>query len=421
MSTPQPWFDAFFNAVTSSPEFAKIANGDLKKESLASLEEAMITAENVLKETNSHLQKTFSELQVPKNPIDTMTQSSSQKKDDTPSLPIEVKHFKKENPLVWWFAWIAGMDDLKKELTESFVRPLQFAFRMRAIEKQGSEKSDEEKDDSLKMDEKNTKLYQDLFSLYEKFKVSIPTGLLFYGPPGTGKTYITKKLTEELWAGFISKNMGEFGSSYQHQTTKNIKEFFDGAKLAAKDEPIVLFLDEIDSLVSSRTTWSDAHKAEELSQFLQEFNTLSEVQNLIVIAATNRPDHLDSAILRSGRLDKKIYLGPPDTNARKALFLMYIERAGRPHETLDYDELAQLSDGYVSADIEAICDEVARDASYNLLELIDEAQAGTLTEDNLLGHEITMDNLRKTIQETSSSLKMVDMSIYTRWIEQIKL
>lgn len=90
------------------------------------------------------------------------------------------------------------MDDLKKELTESFVRPLQFAFRMRAIEKQGSEKSDEEKDDSLKMDEKNTKLYQDLFSLYEKFKVSIPTGLLFYGPPGTGKTYITKKLTEEL-------------------------------------------------------------------------------------------------------------------------------------------------------------------------------------------------------------------------------
>ena len=87
--------------MTSSPEFAKIANGDLKKESLASLEEAMITTENALKETNSHLQKTFSELQVPKNPIDTMTQLSSQKKNDTPSLPIEVKHFKKENPLVW--------------------------------------------------------------------------------------------------------------------------------------------------------------------------------------------------------------------------------------------------------------------------------------------------------------------------------
>ena len=75
-----------------------------------------------------------------------MTQSSSQKKDETPSLPIEVKHFKKDNPLVWWFAWIAGMDDLKKELTESFVRPLQFAFRMRAIEKGSPEKLEVDKE-----------------------------------------------------------------------------------------------------------------------------------------------------------------------------------------------------------------------------------------------------------------------------------
>lgn len=103
--------------------------------------------------------------------------------------------------------------------------------------------------------------------------------------------------------------MGEFGSSYLHQTTKNIKEFFDGAKEAAQDEPIILFLDEIDSLVSARTNNVDSNKAEEVSQFLQEFNKLSEeAPNLIVIAATNRPDHLDSAILRSGRLDKKIYL-----------------------------------------------------------------------------------------------------------------
>jgi SpoVK/Ycf46/Vps4 family AAA+-type ATPase len=165
----------------------------------------------------------------------------------------------------------------------------------------------------------------------------------------------------------------------------------------------------------------DANKAEEVSQFLQEFNALETSPHLIVIAATNRPDHLDSAILRSGRLDKKIYLGPPDTDARKALFSMYIDRAGRPHETLDYDELARLSDGYVSADIEAICDEVARDASHDLLELIDEAQSGNLTEDDLLGHEITMEDLRRTIQETPSSLKMVDMSIYTRWIEQITI
>ncbi len=165
-----------------------------------------------------------------------------------------------------------------------------------------------------------------------------------------------------------SQNMGEFGSSYLHQTTKNIKDFFDGVKKIAENEPIILFLDEIDSLLSARTNNVDSNKAEEVSQFLQEFNALEEAKNLIVIAATNRPDHLDSAILRSGRLDKKIYIGPPDETAREELFHMYIEKIGRPHEKLDYHELAILTTNYVSADIEAICDEVARDASKQKVE-----------------------------------------------------
>ena len=138
--------------------------------------------------------------------------------------------------------------------------------------------------------------------------------------------------------------MGEFGSSYLHQTTKNIKDFFTATKKAAEKEPIILFLDEIDSLVSARTDRVDANKAEEISQFLQEFNALETAPNLIVIAATNRPDHLDPAILRSGRLDKKIYLGPPDEIARRELFKMYIEKSGRPHEALDYDELSHLTE-----------------------------------------------------------------------------
>ena len=99
---------------------------------------------------------------------------------------------------------------------------------------------------------------------------------------------------------------------------------------------------------------------------------------------------------------------------------MYIEKAWRPHGILDYEELAKLSDGYVSADIEAMCDEVARDASRSLLELVDEAEGGTLTEKDLTWHSITMNSLRKTIQETPSSLKMVDMSIYESWLEKIK-
>lgn len=99
---------------------------------------------------------------------------------------------------------------------------------------------------------------------------------------------------------------------------------------------------------------------------------------------------------------------------------MYIEKVGRPSKKLDYDELAKLTDGYVSADIEAICDEVARDASRDLLELVDEAENGKLSEKDLSGHEITMEDMRKTISETPSSLKMVDMSVYESWLEKIK-
>ena len=304
------------------------------------------------------------------------------------------------------------MTELKRELNESFIKPLKFKFLIEKL-RQNSEKNANEKS------EKNTELLEKLYSEYEKFKISIPTGMLLYGPPGTGKTFITKKLAEEIECGFVSKNMGEFGSSYLHQTTKNIKDFFDGVKKIAENESIILFLDEIDSLLSARTNNVDSNKAEEVSQFLQEFNALEEAKNLIVIAATNRPDHLDSAILRSGRLDKKIYIGPPDETAREELFRMYIEKMGRPHEKLDYHELAILTTNYVSADIEAICDEVARDASRNLLDLIDEAENGALTEKHLENHKITMEMLRETILEMPSSLKMVDMSIYENWLAKI--
>lgn len=304
------------------------------------------------------------------------------------------------------------MTELKRELNESFIKPLKFKFLIEKL-RQNSEKNANEKS------EKNTELLEKLYSEYEKFKISIPTGMLLYGPPGTGKTFITKKLAEEIECGFVSKNMGEFGSSYLHQTTKNIKDFFDGVKKIAENEPIILFLDEIDSLLSARTNNVDSNKAEEVSQFLQEFNALEEAKNLIVIAATNRPDHLDSAILRSGRLDKKIYIGPPDETAREELFRMYIEKMGRPHEKLDYHELAILTTNYVSADIEAICDEVARDASRNLLDLIDEAESGALTKKHLENHKITMEMLRETILEMPSSLKMVDMSIYENWLAKI--
>jgi len=112
-----------------------------------------------------------------------------------------------------------------------------------------------------------------------------------------------------------------------------------------------------------------------------------------VVAATNRPDHLDSAILRSGRLDKKYYIGAPDFEARKELFQIFIEKQGRPHGKLNYKKLAELSDGYVAADIEAIIEEASRDASGSIIDLAKKIQAydGDISEmtETLEKHEIT--------------------------------
>ncbi len=443
MPNDQTWFDAFFQAISTSPEFKSAVTKDWKWDSMEALEASLKSmqswvdkAADVMKDFNDSFQ----------NPPlwggqgGVVPPKTGNAKDEEQAPAVEVQHFVRKEGKPWGFEAVAGMDQLKEELKDSFIKPLRFKFLVEKLKKESivpviarSESASVTNDAAIRVPEKTEhgllrtsqwqrqqELLLKLYTEYEKFKISIPTGMLFYGPPGTGKTFITKKLAEELGCGFISKNMGEFGSSYLHQTTKNIKDFFVGAKKAAENEPIILFLDEIDSLVSARTDRVDANKAEEISQFLQEFNALETAPNLIVIAATNRPDHLDPAILRSGRLDKKIYLWPPDEVARRALFEMYIEKAGRPSEGLNYDELAKLTDGYVSADIEAMCDEVARDASRNLLDLVDDAESGKLTEKELSGHTITMDSLRATINETPSSLKMVDMSVYESWLEKIK-
>lgn len=310
------------------------------------------------------------------------------------------------------------MEWLKNELTESFIKPLKFKFLVQKLE-------NEVKDSKLSPLEENkvwkNELYKQIHEAYKKFNVSIPTWLLFYWPPWTWKTFITKKLAQELWAWLIKKSAWEFWSSYIHQTSQNIRNFFEQAKLESEKWPIILFLDEIDSLLSKRTNNIDSNKAEEVSQFLQEFNALEDAPNLIVIAATNRPDHLDSAILRSWRLDKKIYIWPPDFQARKELFQINIEKIDRPHKDLDYEKLAELTKWYVASDIETICDEVARDASQsilNLANLVDTENPDIESiKDKITNSVITMELLEKAIKETDSSVKFVDMSVYENFLD----
>ena len=413
-------FDAFFDAITASPEFKAAVTKDWKGPSLSSLETSLKEMESGVAKASDIMSAFEKEFGGKGETAPASAEKRTGDAKEEEKYPVDVQHFTIKDPAMWGFAGVAGMEKLKTELRESFIKPLRFKFLIEKIRTEREKPRTEwslGKDDALPL---SHELLEKLYTEYEKFKISIPTGMLFYWPPWTGKTFVTKKLAEELGCWFISKNMWEFGSSYLHQTTKNIRDFFEWAKHAAEKEPIILFLDEIDSIVSARTNNIDANKAEEVSQFLQEFNSLESAKNLIVIAATNRPDHLDPAILRSGRLDKKVYLWPPDFTARKELFRMYIERVNRPHTKLDYDALALMTEWYVSADIEAICDEVARDASRNLLELIDDAESGKLKKNFEKWHAITMDQLETTIKETPSSLKVVDMSIYENWLEKIQ-
>jgi hypothetical protein len=429
MAKKDTWFDAFFDSVTTTPEFKRVMKKDWKWDlwsALKQMESSIAKAGDITKvfgETFGTPEaiatgESFTTKKSWEEPGPKATKNAWD--DDKRKLTVEPEYFTMKNPDTWGFKWVAGMQKLKDDLRDGFIRPLQFLFLVRDLKEKYEALSPEEIDTP---EEKKEKRLVDLYESYEKFQVWIPTGMLLYGPPGTWKTFITKKLAQEMWAGLIKKSVWEFWSSYLHETSKNIREFFAAAKKASESGPMILFLDEIDSLVSKRWNKSDSNKAEEVSQFLQEFNALEDAPNLIVIAATNRPDHLDSALLRSGRLDKKYYIGAPDSDARAELFEIFIAKQGRPHDKLNYKKLAELSDWYVAADIEAIVEEAARDASSSILDLAQKIQDhdGDMSEIEhaLIDHKISQWLLEIAISETIASIKLVDMSVFEKWEETI--
>jgi transitional endoplasmic reticulum ATPase len=194
---------------------------------------------------------------------------------------------------------------------------------------------------------------------YKKFKLGIPNGILLFGPPGCGKTFIVKKLAEELGYNFIEMNPSSVATSYVHGAVGNIGKVFEMAKLQA---PSIVFIDEIEGLVPKREELSSSAdiKKEEINEFLLQLNNAGN-SKILVVGATNRPHMIDTAILRSGRMDKRIFVGPPDLEARRDLFKICL--SGRPYDkNIDFEKLAKMTDFYVGSDIELIVTEAARDA-----------------------------------------------------------
>ncbi|MBN1646240.1 CDC48 family AAA ATPase [Candidatus Woesearchaeota archaeon] len=217
---------------------------------------------------------------------------------------------------------IGGLEDVKQELIEAVEWPLK---RMEAFKRLG---------------------------------VTPPKGVLLYGPPGTGKTLLAKAVASESEANFIVVKGPELLSKWVGESEKAVRKIFEKAR---QSSPSIIFFDEIDALAPRRGRGGDAgNQVTErvVNQFLTEIDGLQALNDIVVVAATNRPDIVDTALLRPGRFDRIIHVGVPDDPARKAIFQVHLKAIPMEND-VDVDTLVAKSKNYVGADIEAICREAA--------------------------------------------------------------
>merc|ERR1719201_2692658 len=201
----------------------------------------------------------------------------------------------------------------------------------------------------------------------EKFEMSPSKGVLFYGPPGCGKTLLAKAIASECQANFISIKGPELLTMWFGESEANVREIFDKARQSA---PCVLFFDELDSIATQRgSSLGDAGGAGDrvLNQLLTEMDGMNAKKTVFIIGATNRPDIIDSALLRPGRLDQLIYIPLPDTGSRQQIFKSVLRKSPVSPD-VDFDALTKHTHGFSGADITEICQ---RSCKYAIRESIE--------------------------------------------------
>jgi transitional endoplasmic reticulum ATPase len=238
--------------------------------------------------------------------------------------------------------------------------------------------------------------------IFSKLGIKPPKGILLYGPPGCGKTLLARAVATESEANFISIKGPEVFSKWVGESEKAIREVFRKARMAA---PAVVFLDEMDSLTPRRGMgMSDSGVSERvISQLLTEMDGIISLQDIVVIAATNRPDMVDSAVLRPGRFDRLIYVPEPDEKSRLQIFKIYTKEMPLAQD-VDLNQIVTLTKYYSGADIESLC----REAAMHTLRK------------NINSREVTMKDFQDALKEVGPSVTPDMEKWYKSFMQQIR-
>jgi transitional endoplasmic reticulum ATPase len=211
--------------------------------------------------------------------------------------------------------------------------------------------------------------------VFKRLGIRASKGFLLYGPPGVGKTLLAKAVASESNANFISVKGPEVLSKWVGESEKAVREIFKKAKQVA---PTIVFLDEIDSIAPSRGSYGDSGVTERIvNQLLTSLDGIEVLQGVVVIAATNRPDIIDNALLRAGRFDKLVYIPPPDRDSRYNILKVHTKNMPITKD-VDLKRIAEKTDGYVGADLENLCREAG------MMAYRQSSDAAEVTEKNFL-------------------------------------